>query len=302
MSADFRRRRRQIFFEEVFSMSKEQRVEYRQHVEEATAFVARNVGFVPHAAVVLGSGLGSVAEAIENPVVIPYGEIPHWPLSTAPGHKGRLVAGYLKGVPVVAMQGRLHYYEGYSMREITFPVRVFGGWGTEVFFATNASGGVHYGLLPGDLVLVADHINLMGANPLFGPNEDDWGPRFPDMTLAYDKKLMTLAEEVALRESVNLKRGVYIAFAGPSFETPAEIRMARVLGADLVGMSTVPEIIVARHMGMRILAVSCVANYAAGMTESPLTHQEVLDEMGRAADRLTRLVVGVVASLGEEGR
>lgn len=282
-------------------MSIEQSTDYRQHVEEAKSFVAGRVGFVPRVAVVLGSGLGGVAEAIENPVAIPYGEIPHWPLSTAPGHKGQLVAGCLRGVPVVAMQGRVHYYEGYTLREVTFPVRVLGSWGVEVFFATNASGGIHYGLLPGDLVLVADHINHIGANPLFGSNEESWGPRFPDMTHTYDKELLELAEKVALKESINLRRGVYIAFAGPSFETPAEIRMARTMGADLVGMSTVPEVIVARHMGMRILAVSCVANYAAGMTESPLTHQEVLDEMGRSADRLARLVTGIVHALGERG-
>jgi purine-nucleoside phosphorylase len=200
------------------------------------------------------------------------------------------------------MQGRVHFYEGYSPEEIVFPVRVFGELGVPFYFATNASGGVSYGLSPGDLVVVHDHINLQGYNPLRGKNEDSWGPRFPDMTCAYDRELIRMAEDAALETGIQVKRGVYAAFPGPSFETPAEIRMLRVLGADLVGMSTVPEVIAARHIGMRVCVISCVANLAAGMTENPLTHEEVLEEMGNAAGRLVRLVQAMIGRLGARGR
>jgi len=272
-------------------------VEVKLRVEEALEYIKKNVAAIPEAAVVLGSGLGKVAEEMHDAVVIPYEEIPHWPRSTAPGHAGRLVIGLLGGKLVALMQGRAHYYEGYSMEEVTFPVRAFGRWGIPVYIATNASGGIHYGLRPGDLVLVCDHINFMGANPLRGPNVEEWGPRFPDMTYAYDQRLLSLAEEVAAKEGILVKRGIYIAFPGPSYETPAEIRMARIMGADVVGMSTVPEVIVANHMGMKVCAISCVANYAAGMEAKRLTHEEVLAATEEASLRMARLLRGLIDGL-----
>jgi purine-nucleoside phosphorylase len=267
-------------------------------VTQALKYLQEKIRFCPDAGVVLGSGLGGVADAVENPISVPYGEIPFWPVSTAPGHAGRLIAGNIGQTRIVAMQGRVHYYEGYPMDEVVFPVRVFGEWGIKVYFATNASGGVNTDLLPGDLVLLEDHLNLMGVNPLVGPNDEKWGPRFPDMTFAYDRQLRELVTRVGDKVGVPVKSGVYAAFSGPSFETPAEIRMVRALGGDVVGMSTVPEVIVANHMGMRVCALSCVANYAAGMTDNPLTHEEVLAEMGKASERLSRLGGGALEELG----
>ncbi len=274
----------------------------REDVARAVKTIRSRILNVPEVVVVLGSGLGAFVEPIRDAVEIPYREIPRWPVSTAPGHAGKLVSGLLGDTPVLVMQGRVHFYEGYSPEEIVFPVRVFGELGVPFYFATNASGGVSYGLSPGDLVVVHDHINLQGYNPLRGKNEDSWGPRFPDMTCAYDRELIRMAEDAALETGIQVKRGVYAAFPGPSFETPAEIRMLRVLGADLVGMSTVPEVIAARHIGMRVCVISCVANLAAGMTENPLTHEEVLEEMGNAAGRLVRLVQAMIGRLGARGR
>lgn len=274
----------------------------REDVARAVKTIRSRILNVPEVVVVLGSGLGAFVEPIRDAVEIPYREIPRWPVSTAPGHAGKLVSGLLGDTPVLVMQGRVHFYEGYSPEEIVFPVRVFGELGVPFYFATNASGGVSYGLSPGDLVVVHDHINLQGYNPLRGKNEDSWGPRFPDMTCAYDRELIRMAEDAALETGIQVKRGVYAAFPGPSFETPAEIRMLRVLGADLVGMSTVPEVIAARHIGMRVCVISCVANLAAGMTENPLTHEEVLEEMGNAAGRLVRLVQAMIGRLGARDR
>ncbi len=271
---------------------------HTMQVEEALTMLRKTGVPAPQALLVLGSGLGLLAEAVDHAVPIPYEEIPHWPRSTAPGHAGRLVVGTLEGVPVAVMQGRVHLYEGYSLREVTFPLRVFGRWGISLAFLTNASGGVHPGLGSGDLVLIQDHINLMGCNPLMGPNEDAWGERFPDLSRAYDQDLMVRAERAALAEGVALKRGIYAAFTGPSFETPAEVRMARTLGADLVGMSTVPEVIVARHMGIRVCAVSCVANPAAGLSAQELSHQEVLATVQRSAEALSRVVRRFFRNLG----
>ena len=257
---------------------------------EAIAAIKRRATLTPHVGIILGSGLGGVADAIENSVAIPYEEIPYWPRTTAIGHAGRLIVGTLEGVPVVVMQGRVHYYEGYAMDEVTFPIRILGQLGVGSLIITNASGGVNLDYHPGDLVAVSDHINYMGTNPLIGANDDEWGPRFPDMTFAYDRQYLELLEEIAKAENIVLHKGVYIAFTGPSYETPAEIRMSRVMGADVVGMSTVPEVIVANHMGIRVAAISCVANYAAGVKDQKLHHQEVLDGMAQAADSLTRLI------------
>jgi purine-nucleoside phosphorylase len=256
----------------------------------ARAAIERASAVRPRVGIILGSGLGGVAEAVEGADVIPYEEIPRWPRSTAIGHAGRLVLGTLEGVPVAVMQGRAHYYEGYSMAEVTFPVRVLGELGIGALVATNASGGINLGYRPGDLVAIYDHINFMGTNPLMGPNEEKWGPRFPDMTYAYDREYIELMEDAARDERISLHKGVYMAFSGPSYETPAEIRMARVLGADVVGMSTAPEVIAANHMSVRVAAISCVSNFAAGVKSEKLHHQEVLDGMARAADSLCRLI------------
>ncbi len=270
-----------------------------EEVNRAREELFRRIPFIPSVAVTLGSGLGALADALEDAVAVPYEEIPFWPRSTAPGHAGRLVAGCLGSVPVVAMQGRVHLYEGYSAREVVFPLRVLAALGVKTYVATNASGGINLTYRPGDLILIEDHINLMGDNPLVGPNEEAWGLRFPDMTEAYSSRLLDLAEKAGASEGIWLKRGVYVGFCGPSFETPAEIRMARTMGGDLAGMSTIPEVIAANHLGLEVVAISCVANFAAGMTKNRLTHEEVLEEMEKASGRLTRLVSALLKRIGD---
>lgn len=261
-----------------------------QTINECSSFLREKLDFIPQTAIVLGSGLGAFADCLEDRTQIDYSMLEGWPVSTAPGHAGKLIAGRIGGKTILVMQGRVHYYEGYSMQDIIFPVRVLGKLGIADLVLTNASGGINYCYDPGDLVLVDDHINLMGCNPLRGENDDESGPRFPDMTYAYSGDLKRRMEKAALKESIHLQRGVYVAFPGPSYETPAEIRMARTMGADLVGMSTVPEVIAANHMGINVCAVSCVANYAAGMTSDRLTEEEVLAEMNKASSRLVRLI------------
>ncbi|WP_281746342.1 purine-nucleoside phosphorylase [Thermanaerovibrio acidaminovorans] len=272
----------------------------RDKVVEALGAIRKLVPVTPDLVMVLGSGVGDFVRVLDNPVSVPYEEIPWWPRSTAPGHAGVLHVGRLGTINVAVLQGRVHYYEGYSMEEVVFPVRVMGEWGAKVFVATNASGGIDRSYSPGQWVLIEDHINLMGANPLVGPNEDSWGVRFPDMTEAYDRDLMRLMERAASRIGVALGRGVYVAMSGPSFETPAEIRMLSKLGGTLVGMSTVPEVIAARHMGLRVLALSCVANYAAGISPNPLTHEEVLREVSRATGDLCRLLPAFLEEMSNE--
>ena len=261
-----------------------------EKVELAKEYIKTKIEAVPDIAVVLGSGLGNLADEVESPVIIPYTDIPYWPRSTVTGHAGRLVIGKLHGTPVIMMQGRVHYYEGYSMTEVTFPTRVLAVLGIKAIVLTNASGGVNTDIKPGTIVAIQDHINYMGINPLIGENNPDWGVRFPDMTMAYDRDFIKLTCDIAEREGILLRKGVYIAFSGPSFETPAEIRMARILGADVVGMSTVPEVIAANHMGVRVCGISCVANYGAGITDNKLTHQEVMDAMNAASGSLCKLV------------
>ncbi len=269
----------------------------REQVREALGFLRKRTERVPDAVVVLGSGLGAFGDSLKDGVVVPYGDIPHWPVSTAPGHDGKLVFGSVSGRYVAVMQGRAHYYEGYSMEQVVFPVRVFGEWKVRNYIATNAVGGIDHGLKPGDLVLIHDHINFMGDNPLIGVDRPYWNPRFPDMTYCYDRTLMAAAERSASAEGILLRRGVYIAFSGPSYETPAEIRMARLLGATVVGMSTVPEALTANAMGMRVCVISCVSNFAAGMREVRLTVEEILKEMGKASDRLIRLLNGLLREM-----
>ena len=249
----------------------------------------------PIAAIILGSGLGALADDVKEPTRIPYAEIPGWKRSTAPGHAGELVVGSLSGKPVAVMRGRLHYYEGYDMADVAYPVRVLAAWGIDTLIVTNACGGLNPAYSAGDIMVISDHINLMAANPLRGANDDALGPRFPDMVGVYTEELRALAHEV----DGGLREGVYVAVAGPNFETPAELRMLRGLGADAVGMSTVPEILVARHMGMRILALSTVTDMATGIPGQiqHVTHEEVLEVAGRTGKRLASLVKGVVARL-----
>lgn len=280
---------------------------YDQVAEAAASLKGRLGGVTPQIAIVLGSGLGAVAAAVEQPVIVPYGEIPHFPQSTVEGHSGRIVAGCLNGAPVVVLQGRVHFYEGYTPEQVTFPMRVLGALGVRAVVLTNAAGGIAEGYRQGQLVLLADHINQMGWNPLCGPNEPRFGfckgagLRFFDMTEAYSKALRALAQQAAGEEGISLAEGVYLATPGPSFETPAEVRAFRTLGATLVGMSTVPETIVARHMGVEVLGISCVTNLAAGLSAAPLSHEEV-SETGRQVERqlaalLSRLAPKLAAHL-----
>jgi purine-nucleoside phosphorylase len=260
----------------------------------AAEFVMARTDLLPQIAIVLGSGLGAFAEQIAHALAIPFAEIPHFPQSTVPGHSGRLLMGTIAGVPVAVMQGRVHAYEGYSSEEVTFPVRVLGRMGVRTLVLTNAAGGINLSFHQGQLVLISDHINLSGRNPVVGPNDDRFGPRFFDMSEAYSRQLRDLARAAAARLDLDLEEAVYLSVLGPSFETPAEIRAFRALGADLVGMSTAQETIAARHMGMEVLGISCVTNMAAGIQAAPLSHEEVM-ETGRAVEsRLARLLMQVV--------
>lgn len=270
---------------------------YFDQVSEAAGFVrARLGGLRPRIGMVLGSGLGAASDAVADAIVIPYGEIPHFPQATVEGHSGRIVAGWLGGSAVVILQGRVHFYEGYTPAEVTFPMRVMGPLGVRAAVLTNAAGGIQQGYEIGQLVALADHINFMGWNPLTGPNEPRFacvptaGLRFFDMTEAYSKALRALAREAAAEEGFELGEGVYLATPGPSFETPAEIRAFRTLGATLVGMSTVPETIVARHMGIEVLGISCVTNLAAGLSTTQLSHAEVFEAGRKVEHRLAGLL------------
>jgi purine-nucleoside phosphorylase len=244
---------------------------------EAADFIREKTQAQPKIALVLGSGLGGFADELEQATVIPYSSIPHFPTTGAEGHAGNLVIGNVSGIPVAAMQGRIHYYEGHSLLRVTFPVRVFARLGIQAVVLTNAAGGVNLKFKQGCLVVLKDHINLQGGNPLAGPNDERFGPRFFDMSDAYAKNYREMAMEEGRRQGIDMFEGVYAALSGPSYETPAEIRYLRTIGADTVGMSTVPEVIVARHSGMKVLAISCVTNMAAGILEQPITHAEVLE-------------------------
>jgi purine-nucleoside phosphorylase len=263
-----------------------------EKAEEAAAAIRERIAVKPRVAIVLGSGLGSFAERIEQPVAIPYPEIPYFPRPTVEGHSGRLVVGSVGKTPVAVMQGRVHAYEGYTPEEVTFPVRVLGRLGITTLVVTNAAGGVRLDLKQGQLVLLSDHINFTGRNPVAGPNDERLGPRFFDMTDAYSKRLRLLAHSAA-----EIAEGVYLCVPGPSFETPAEIRTFRGWGADLVGMSTVHEVIVARHMGIEVLGISCVTNMAAGILDQPINHQEVMETGARAQAHLTALLVALLPAL-----
>lgn len=269
--------------------------EYQAEIQAAAAFVAARLGECkPKIAIVLGSGLGDLADKIQTPQFIPYGEIPHFPQSTVSGHKGQFVAGMLGDQPVLCMQGRFHYYEGYDLRQVTLPIRVMRELGVELLIVTNAAGGVNATYHPGNLMLINDHLNLTGENPLIGPNLEEYGLRFFDMTVAYDAEYRKLAHTTAQRLGIDLKEGVYAWMTGPNFETPAEIRYIQGIGGDAVGMSTVPEVLVARHCGLRVLGISCITNMAAGLGDSLLSHEEVKETADRVKDQFEQLVTQIV--------
>lgn len=265
--------------------------------QEAARFVRERSPLRPLVGLVLGSGLGAFGDSLADACAIPYHRIPHFPLSTAVGHAGCLRIGRTGGVPVAVMQGRAHFYEGYTLEEVTFPVRVLSVLGVRALVLTNAAGGIHPKLRARGLLLIRDHINLMGGNPLRGSNEERLGPRFPDMTEAYSKRLQALARKQARRRRVRLFEGVYAAVPGPSYETPAEIRMLARVGADVVGMSTVPEVIVANHMGMEVLGISCVTNMAAGISKKKISHEEVLEAGERMAKRFSSFLQALIPAL-----
>ncbi len=272
------------------------------HFDEAAAAIRERTTLRPRVGLILGSGLNSLAESVADGVTLPYGDIPHFPVSTVEGHVGRLVIGHLEGQPVIVMQGRVHYYEGYSMAQVAFPVRVMQVLGIEVLIITNAAGGLNPEFRAGEVMLISDHINLIGMgglNPLRGPNLDRFGPRFPDMSEPYDRELQALARRVAAEEHVPLHTGVYVCLAGPSFESPADLRFLRLIGADAVGMSTVPETIVARHGGTRVLGLSGISNAlpVAGAPPVETTHEEVLEAGRLLVPRLETIIRGVLAAL-----
>lgn len=271
-----------------------------QQIDQAADAIREKSGQLSRIGIILGSGLGPLADGVERGVAIPYREIPGWPVSTVEGHQGQLVIGQLEGKPVLVMQGRVHYYEGYSMAQVGFPVRVMQRLGVEMLFVTNAAGAVNPDFEPGDIMLITDHLNLLGMaghSPLRGPNLDEIGPRFPDMGQAYDRQLGELARRVAQEERIPLQEGVYICLAGPSFETPADLRFLRSIGVDAVGMSTVPEVTVARHGGMRVLGLSTISNKANLDGDTITSHEEVLAAGKIVLPRLTNIIRGVLRQL-----
>jgi purine-nucleoside phosphorylase len=265
-------------------------------VSETTDFLEERIDETPEIAMILGSGLGALADELDEPTALPYSEIPHFPVSAVEGHAGELVFGELEGTPVVVMSGRVHYYEGWDLDEVTFPVRTFGLMGIEQMIVTNSAGGANPDFTPGDLMLITDQINLTGVNPLRGENDERFGPRFPDMSDAYAERLRAKAEQAADELGIDLQHGYYAGLSGPTYETPAEIEMIQTLGGDAVGMSTVPEVIVANHMGMDCLGISCITNLAAGLQES-LDHEEVKETAGKARQKFASLVRTTVRSM-----
>ncbi|WP_153122744.1 purine-nucleoside phosphorylase [Peribacillus tepidiphilus] len=268
-----------------------------EEINQAAQFIREKLPKQPVIGLILGSGLGVLADEIQNPIKIPYEQIPNFPTSTVQGHAGQLVIGELGGKTVLAMQGRFHFYEGYPMEKVTFPVRVMKLLGIEKLIVTNAAGGVNESFKPGDLMIISDHINNMGTNPLIGSNDERFGPRFPDMSEAYDKEFRMLAKEIASSIHLEVKEGVYIGNSGPTYETPAEVKMARIWGGDAVGMSTVPEVIVARHSGIRVLGISCITNMAAGILDQPLSHDEVIETTEKVKSSFLTYVKEIVSRM-----
>lgn len=272
-------------------------MDYIEKIKESIKTINEKTDYIPKVGLILGSGLGSLADRIENPLVIKYEDIPNFPKSTVEGHAGQLVIGSLAGKIVVAMQGRFHFYEGYSLRDVTFPVRVMIGLGVESLIVTNAAGGVNMDFQPGDLMIITDHINHTGQNPLMGENLDEFGPRFVDMSNAYDKSYIEIAKKSAKNQGVNIQTGVYTWFTGPTYETPAEVKMARILGGDAVGMSTVPETIVANHQGIKVLGISCITNMATGILDQPLDHDEVVETSMRVKEDFEKLLLDIIENI-----
>ena len=271
-----------------------------EQIDQAADAVRKRTSHQPRVGIILGSGLNDLADSVQKADIIPYGDLPNWPISTVHGHAGRLVIGELEGQTVFIMQGRIHFYEGYSMSQITLPVRVMQRLGLEIMIVTNAAGGVNPGFTPGDVMLITDHLNLIGMtgfNPLMGPNLDELGPRFPDMSQAYDRKLMDAARKAAAHNSIPLQEGIYCALSGPSFEGPADLRFLRMAGADAVGMSTVPEVIVARHGGLRVLGFSGISNKASLDGSAVTTHEEVIEAGKVIAPKMEKIIRGVLHSL-----
>ncbi len=266
-------------------------------IKEAAAFIRKELGLQPEIGLILGSGLGVLADMIEEATVVAYETIPHFPVSTVEGHAGELVAGKVRGKTILIMKGRFHAYEGYGAETVSFPVRVMKELGIHTLIVTNAAGGINTSYQVGDIMVIGDHLNMTSRNPLMGPNDDALGVRFPDMSEAYSRKLRKLAHEVAAKQNFSLREGVYVGLLGPSYETPAEIRMLRTLGADAVGMSTVPEVIVARHSGIEVLGFSCISNMAAGILDQPLSHAEVMETTERVKPRFLKLVLGIIEAL-----
>lgn len=271
-----------------------------EQIDQAADTIRKRTSYQPRVALILGSGLNGLADSVQKADIIPYGELPHMPISTVHGHMGRLVIGELEGQVVFVMQGRIHFYEGYTMGQVTLPIRIMQRLGLEILVVTNAAGGVNPDFAPGDVMLITDNLNLLGMtgmNPLFGPNLDEIGPRFPDMSQAYDRELMTRARQAAQDENVLLREGVYCCLSGPSFEGPADLRFLRMAGADAVGMSTVPEVIVARHGGMRVLGLSGISNKANLDGSTVTTHEEVIEAGKVITPKVEKIIRGVLRSL-----
>jgi len=268
--------------------------ELKTKITESAEYIKSKTSIIPEIGLILGSGLGSLAEEIEDKVIVKYENIPNFPVSTVEGHAGQLVIGSLEGKKVIAMQGRFHYYEGYSMQEVTFPVRVMKELGVKLLLVTNACGGMNPNLYPGALMFIEDHINFMGDNPLIGPNDEELGPRFPDMSTAYDKFLIDLGKKVGEKLQIKTEKGVYVAISGPNYLAAAELRMLRKLGGDAVGMSTVPEVIVARHAGLKVLGISCVTDMAIADGLEPLEHHMVVEVANKTRPKFTKLVKGIL--------
>lgn len=271
-----------------------------ERAEAAASLIFAKSNLRPKIALVLGSGLGAFADEFGNATKIPYAEIPYFPKSTAIGHAGQLIIGTVGDIPIAGMQGRVHLYEGYSVKEVAFPIRVFSRMGVKAVILTNAAGGIKREFTQGELVVIKDHINLQGVSPLTGENDERFGPRFPDMTVAYDRRFREMTVGEGNRNRIGLYEGVYAALPGPSYETPAEIRYLRTIGADLVGMSTVPEVIAARHCGMRVLGISCVTNAAAGILDKPLDHKEVLETGERVRSQFIALLKTLIPRIAAE--
>jgi purine-nucleoside phosphorylase len=268
-----------------------------ERVDETASDIRSRCALLPETAIVLGSGLGDFSDTLLDALATPYASLPHWPASKVVGHAGRLVIGTVAGRRIAALSGRVHFYEGYDLATVVFATRVMGRLGVKRFILTNAAGGINAAFAQGALMIIDDHINLMGSNPLIGPNDDRFGPRFPDMSEVYSARLRKMADEAARAKGVGVSHGIYLATHGPSYETPAEIRLFRSMGADAVGMSTVPEAISARHMGMEVLGISCISNMAAGMSPQPIVHEEVLATMQRVRSSFISLLEGIIERL-----